>query len=103
MPDGASSIDATAALIGAAFPGDDVGRMLTSARRAFEFEANRDSPWRSTVHVLLGFALVRSARFEEAREPLLLGAELAIEAGPLDGRGRRPDAAGPGRARDRQP
>src|SRR6476660_494299 len=37
LPDGASSIDATAALIGAAFPGDDVGRMLTSARRAFEF------------------------------------------------------------------
>ena len=81
LPDGASSIDATAALIGAAFPGDDVGRMLTSARRAFEFEANRDSPWRTTVHVLLGFALVRSARFEEAREPLLLGAELASKLG----------------------
>jgi tetratricopeptide (TPR) repeat protein len=55
--------------------------MLTSARRAFEFEANRDSPWRTTVHVLLGFALVRSARFEEAREPLLLGAELASKLG----------------------
>jgi LuxR family maltose regulon positive regulatory protein len=81
LPDGASSIDATAALIGAAFPGDDVGRMLTSARRAFDFEANRDSPWRATVHVLLGFAFVRSGRFEEAREPLLLGVEMASELG----------------------
>jgi len=81
LPDGASSIDATAALIGAAFPGDDVGRMLVAARRAFDFEANRDSPWRTTVHVLLGFALVRSGRFEEAREPLLFGAELASKLG----------------------
>jgi ATP/maltotriose-dependent transcriptional regulator MalT len=79
LPDGASSIDATAALIGAAFPGDDVGRMLASARRAFAFEANRDSPWRTTVHVLVGFALVRSGRFEEAREPLRVGAGLASE------------------------
>jgi LuxR family maltose regulon positive regulatory protein len=81
LPDGASSIDATAALIGAAFPGDDVGRMLASARRAFEYEANRDSPWRTTVHVLLGFALVRSARFEEAREPLRVGVDLASSLG----------------------
>jgi LuxR family transcriptional regulator, maltose regulon positive regulatory protein len=78
LPDGAASIDATAALIGAAFPGDDVGRMLTSARRAFEFEAHRDSPWRTTVHVLKGFALVRSGAFEDAREPLRLGADLAM-------------------------
>jgi LuxR family transcriptional regulator, maltose regulon positive regulatory protein len=81
LPDGASSIDATAALIGAAFPGDDVGRMLSSGRRAFELEANRDSPWRTTVHVLLGFALVRSGQFEEAREPLEVGAELASSLG----------------------
>ena len=79
MPDGTSSIDATAALMGAAFPGDDVGRMLASAQRAFELEANRDSPWRVTVHVLLGFALVRAGRFEEAREPLRVGADLATE------------------------
>ena len=32
MPDGSSSIDATAALIGAAFPGNDVGRMLVRRR-----------------------------------------------------------------------
>ena len=79
MPDGASSIDATAALIGAAFPGDDVGRMLVSAQRAFEFEANRDSPWRVTVQVLLGFALVRAGRFDEAREPLRVGADRAAD------------------------
>jgi LuxR family maltose regulon positive regulatory protein len=81
LPDGASSIDSTAALIGAAFPGDDVGRMLASARRAFELEASRDSPWRTTVHVLLGFGLVRSGRFEEAREPLRVGADLATGLG----------------------
>src|SRR4029078_3929610 len=45
LPDGASSIDATAALIGAAFPGDDVGRMLTSARRAVEVAKECGSPW----------------------------------------------------------
>ena len=77
MPDGASSIDATAALIGAAFPGDDVGGMLSAARRAFELEANRESPWSITVHVLLGFALVRAGQFGEAREPLRLGADVA--------------------------
>jgi LuxR family maltose regulon positive regulatory protein len=81
LPDGASSIDATAALIGAAFPGDDVGRMLRSARQAFELEANRDSPWRVTVHVLLGFAQVRAGLFDEAREPLKLGADVAAAGG----------------------
>jgi LuxR family transcriptional regulator, maltose regulon positive regulatory protein len=81
LPDGASSIDATEALIGAAFPGDDVGRMLSSAQRAYDFEANRVSPWRVTVHVLLGFALARAGRFEEAREPLRVGADLALTGG----------------------
>ena len=81
LPDGASSIDSTAALIGAAFPGDDVGRMLSSARRAFEYEANRESPWRVTVHVLLGFALVRAGGFEDARKPLQYGADLATTGG----------------------
>jgi LuxR family maltose regulon positive regulatory protein len=77
LPDGASSIESTAALIGAAFPGADVGRMLTSARRAFELESERQSPWRVTVHTQLGFALVRAGQFEEAREPLEIGARLA--------------------------
>jgi LuxR family maltose regulon positive regulatory protein len=81
LPDGASSIDATAALIGAAFPGDDAGRMLAAARRAFEYESDRPSPWRATVYVLLGFALVRCGRFAEAMEPLRTGAELGASAG----------------------
>src|SRR5262249_60214332 len=69
------------ALIGAGFPGDDVGRMLSSARRAWELEAGRQSPWSVSVHVMLGFALVRCGQFDEAREPLLLGADLATAAG----------------------
>ena len=39
MPDGTGSIEASAALIGAAFPGNDAGRMLACAERAFELEA----------------------------------------------------------------
>ena len=77
MPDGTGSIEASAALIGAAFPGNDAGRMLACAERAFELEADRKSPWRVTVHVLLGFGLVRMGSFEEARGPLHLGADLA--------------------------
>jgi LuxR family maltose regulon positive regulatory protein len=78
MPDGASSIDSTAALIGAAFPGGDVGRMLECAQRAFALEGNRDSPWRVTVHGLLGFALVRAGRYAEALAPLRTAAQIAV-------------------------
>jgi LuxR family maltose regulon positive regulatory protein len=81
LPDGASSIAASAALMGAAFPGGDVGAMLANARRAFELESHPGSPWRTTVHVLLGFALVRSGEFAEADPYLELGAELASRAG----------------------
>ena len=77
LPDGASSIEASAALMGAAFPGGDVGAMLANARRAFELESHAGSPWRTTVHVLLGFALVRNGDFMEADRYLELGAELA--------------------------
>jgi LuxR family transcriptional regulator, maltose regulon positive regulatory protein len=77
LPDGASSIDASAALIGAAFPGGDVGQMLVNARRAFELESHLGSRWRTTVHVLLGFALVRNGLFDEADRYLEIGAELA--------------------------
>jgi LuxR family maltose regulon positive regulatory protein len=80
MPDGASSIDATAALMRGAFPGGDVGAMLSAARRAYELEGGRDSPWRTTVHVLLGFALVRAGHYEEARKPLVAGAEMAMRS-----------------------
>ena len=79
-PDGASSIEATSALMVAAFPGGDVGVMLENAHRAFELEAERDTQWRPTVHVLLGFALVRAGRYMEALEPLKKGAALAVEA-----------------------
>jgi ATP/maltotriose-dependent transcriptional regulator MalT len=78
LPDGASSVDASAALMGAAFPGGDVGRMVANARRAFELESHPASPWRTTVHVLLGFALVRDGAFAEADGYLELGAELAM-------------------------
>ena len=78
MPDGTGSIEASAALIGAAFPGNDAGRMLACAERAFELEAARDSPWRVTVHVLLGFGLVRKGSFDEARGPLSIGVDLAL-------------------------
>jgi LuxR family transcriptional regulator, maltose regulon positive regulatory protein len=78
LPDGASSIEATAALIGAAFPGGDVGRMLDCAQRAFALEGTRDSPWRVTVHGLLGFALVRSGRYAEAMAPLRTATQIAV-------------------------
>ena len=77
LPDGASSIEATAALIGAAFPGGDVGRMLAAARRAFALEGNRNSPWRVTVHVQLGFALVRAGQYAEALSLLRTASDIA--------------------------
>jgi LuxR family maltose regulon positive regulatory protein len=51
--------------------------MLGHARRAFELESDRQSPWRATVHVLLGFAMVRAGLFEDAREFLETGTRLA--------------------------
>ena len=80
LPDGASSVEASAALMGAAFPAGDVGSMLANARRAFELESRPPSPWRTTVHVLLGFALVRDGSFAEAERYLELGSELAIRS-----------------------
>lgn len=77
LPDGAGSIDSTVALVQAAFPGGDVGRMLAGATRAFELESKRRSPWRVTVHVLVGLALVRSGRCAEADAYLATGQELA--------------------------
>jgi ATP/maltotriose-dependent transcriptional regulator MalT len=77
LPDGASSIESTIALVQAAFPGGDVGRMLAGAQRAFELESARRSPWRVTVHVLVGLALVRAGRFAEAGPYLVKGQELA--------------------------
>jgi ATP/maltotriose-dependent transcriptional regulator MalT len=78
-PEGTASFESSAELMSAAFPGGDVGRMLGSARRAFELESERDSPWRATVHVLLGFALVREGSFADARQYLETGERLAID------------------------
>ncbi len=77
LPDGASSITSTTALMEAAFPGGDVARMLAGAQRAFELESGRRSPWRVTVHVLVGLALVRAGRFADADPYLAKGEELA--------------------------
>jgi LuxR family maltose regulon positive regulatory protein len=77
LPDGASSIEASAALLRAGFPWGDVGEMVTAARRAFELEGHRDSMWRVTVHVQLGWALALAGRPEEARPLLERGAALA--------------------------
>jgi LuxR family maltose regulon positive regulatory protein len=81
LPDGASSIEASAALMGAAFPGGDVEAMLADARRAYELESYPGSPWRTTVHVLLGFALVRNGEFREADRYLELGGQMASRSG----------------------
>jgi LuxR family transcriptional regulator, maltose regulon positive regulatory protein len=81
MPDGSASIDSTAALIGAAFPGDDAGAMVASARRAYQYEGERDTAWRNTVRVMLGFALARVGEFEEARGHLIHGGAMAADAG----------------------
>jgi ATP/maltotriose-dependent transcriptional regulator MalT len=77
LPDGTSSIEATAALLRAGFPWGNVGEMLAAARRAFELEGHRESMWRVTVHVQLGWALALAGRFDEARPLLERGAVLA--------------------------
>jgi ATP/maltotriose-dependent transcriptional regulator MalT len=77
LPDGASSVEASAALVRAGFPQGDVGDMLAAARRAFEREGRRDSPWKVTVHVQLGWALRLVGRPLEARPLLQRGAALA--------------------------
>jgi LuxR family maltose regulon positive regulatory protein len=77
LPDGASSVEASAALLRAGFPWGEVGAMLVAARRAFELEGDRDSLWRVTVHIQLGWALSLAGRFDEARPFLERGAALA--------------------------
>jgi LuxR family maltose regulon positive regulatory protein len=77
LPDGASSIEATAALLRAGFPWGDVGEMLSAARRAFKLEGHRESMWRVTVHVQLGWALAFAGCPDEARPLLERGAVLA--------------------------
>ena len=52
--------------------------MLDCAQRAFALEGSRDSPWRVTVHGLLGFALVRAGRYAEAMAPLRTATQIAV-------------------------
>jgi LuxR family maltose regulon positive regulatory protein len=90
LPDGASSVEASAALVRAGFPQGDVGDMLAAARRAFEREGRRDSPWQVTVHVQLGWALRLVGRPLEARPLLERGAAQApLGAQWLDAVGAR--------------
>jgi hypothetical protein len=100
MPDGTGSIEASAALIGAAFPGNDAGRCSPARSGAFELEAARDSPWRVTVHVLLGVRPRPERSFDEARGPLRLGADLALAERDVDGRRRRRRASCADQPRD---
>jgi LuxR family maltose regulon positive regulatory protein len=55
--------------------------MLDAAQTAFELESHRDSMWRVTVHVQLGWALYLGGRPKEARPLLERGAALAPESG----------------------
>jgi LuxR family transcriptional regulator, maltose regulon positive regulatory protein len=70
LPDGASSVEASAALLRASAPRDDVTEMLAAARRAYELEGDAPSMWRVTTHVQLGWALLLSGAPHEA-QPLL--------------------------------
>jgi ATP/maltotriose-dependent transcriptional regulator MalT len=81
MPDGASSVEASVALLHAGVPWGDVGRMLTAARQAFELEGHRDSMWRVTTHVQLGWALYLTGDPQEARPYLEAAAVLAPQTG----------------------
>jgi len=102
LPDGAGSVEATAALIAAGFPVGDVGRMRAGALRAYELENRDESPWRTTVHMMLGLALYfvgepdqalveRAAALARANERWLeevgtrcVRAWIALDAGRLD-------------------
>jgi LuxR family maltose regulon positive regulatory protein len=75
LPDGAGSLEASAALLRASAPRGDVGEMLRAAQTAFDLEGHAGSMWEVTTHVQLGWALLLSGRFDEAR-PLLERAAL---------------------------
>lgn len=79
LPDGASSVLASAALM-AAFPRDDVGAMLSACHRAFEFEDREGSRWRGTVHMMLGSALLYTGDLDSAGPILERGAALSRQS-----------------------
>ncbi len=66
LPDGAGSVDASAALVRASAPRGNVAEMLGAARVAFALESDGRSMWRVTTHVQLGWALALSGAFREA-------------------------------------
>jgi LuxR family transcriptional regulator, maltose regulon positive regulatory protein len=67
LPDGASSVEASAALLRASGPRGNVGEMLSAARTAFDLEGNSRSMWEVTTHVQLGWALLLSGKQDEAK------------------------------------
>ncbi len=77
LPDGAASLDASAALLRASTPRDDVGEMLRAAHDAYELEARSASLWRVTTQVQLGWALLLAGELEAARTLL---EQAALEA-----------------------
>jgi LuxR family transcriptional regulator, maltose regulon positive regulatory protein len=77
LPDGASSLEASAVLLRASGPRGDVGEMLKAARRAFELEGDSASMWNVTAHVQLGWALLLSGERAEAKSLLERAAMLA--------------------------
>jgi LuxR family transcriptional regulator, maltose regulon positive regulatory protein len=77
LPDGASSLEASAALVRAASPRGDVAAMLAAARKAYELDGDSDSMWHVTTHVQLGWSLLLTGAFEDARPFLERGASLA--------------------------
>jgi len=67
LPDGASSVEASASLLRASVPRGDVGEMLRAARTAFDLEGDSRSMWQVTTHVQLGWALLLSGQNEQAK------------------------------------
>jgi LuxR family transcriptional regulator, maltose regulon positive regulatory protein len=67
LPDGASSVEASASLLRASVPRGDVGEMLRAARTAFDLEGDSRSMWQVTTHVQLGWALLLSGQHDEAK------------------------------------
>jgi LuxR family maltose regulon positive regulatory protein len=67
LPDGASSVEASASLLRASVPRGDVGEMLRAARTAFDLEGDSRSMWQVTTHVQLGWALLLSGQDEQAK------------------------------------
>jgi LuxR family maltose regulon positive regulatory protein len=80
LPDGASSIESSVALIRALYVFDEAGRPCEAARRAVELEIDESSPWRAVACMFLGYCLYWSGEFSEARGYLEDAARLAEDS-----------------------